>query len=572
MPIEDLSGLLRMPRLGKIRLGERTAKGDKDPYPKALDYFLVREDDGITSKEAAQAFHDVYGDEPKVLDIMFPSEDPAAIFPQYYTAYGRSTGKQCQGDGVTARRWVGEGKERKLTDMSCPGLGCDWYKAKKCRRLATLQVILPKVPGLGVWHISTTSKNSIINVNSGIALIKKLTGAQVENEQLVGGRIAFIPLKLRLKEIEVQKPDGKLGTVYVLDLANEDIRFMDILQAMNAPPLKALLPDPQDDPQPPDLFPDAVVAEEADPPVQETDQPLTPAEQKEIRKEINQVLVELSIGQDEANQLAKDRFGKIDSLSKLNEFTQVLRDLAAERKTPSNGEPPAPLLSDDEKEKMKQEINRVVAELGLEQHEVIQLVEEFGTIDSYARHDAFLQALRDKAAQKAQGTDPPDFEKQAIQVAEGLDIPEQVVKQIIRDQFDTLDSQSKLDALVRALNELAEEYAVKAGKTAEKALAAAQAEQVAQAPLAGRAEQAGPAPGTPPAETEDPAQVIGLFFAGLNPLIKEAQGKGVKCSLAVVVQQAGYKDADELRKALINRGQVDELFKRVREKLGLTAA
>ncbi|HUW65876.1 MAG TPA: hypothetical protein VMW83_14525 [Spirochaetia bacterium] len=307
-------------------------------------------------------------------------------------------------------------------------------------------------------------------------------------------------------------------------------------------------------------------------PAAPAEQVLSSEDKEKIRQEIDRIILELGITKEDATQIAKDRFGKIDSLSKLNEFTLVLQALAAERKTKTDGEPPAPLLSDEEKEKMKQEINRVMAELGLEQHEVIQLVEEFGTIDSYARHDSFLQALRDKAAQKAQGTDPPDFEKQAVQVAEGLGIREQVVKQIIRDQFDTLDSQAKLDALVRALNELAEEYAVKAGKTAEKASPAAQAEQGAHAPPTVKAEQAGPAPGAAPAEPDDPAQVIGLFFAGLNPLIKEAQGKGVRCSLAVVVQQAGYKDADELRKALTNRGQVDELFKRVREKLGLTAA
>lgn len=252
MPIENLSGVLRMPRLGKIRLGEQAVTEKGKTYPKALDYFKVEEDGGITSCEAVEAFREVYGDKPKVLEVMFPTEDPEAFFPQYYTAYGKKRGKLCQGDGKTAKRWDGEGKERQLIDISCPGESCDWYLSKSCRRLATLQLILPKVPGLGVWHISTTSRNTIININSGIRLISQLTG----------GRLSFIPLKLRLKEIEVQGPEGFLIKVHVLSLANEDIRFQDILQAMNTTPIKALLPDPKEDPRPVDLYPDAVVEDE----------------------------------------------------------------------------------------------------------------------------------------------------------------------------------------------------------------------------------------------------------------------------------------------------------------------
>ncbi len=258
MPIENLSGIMRMPRIGKIRLGEMTPSNKEggSPYPKALDYFRVEEDGGITSKEAAEAFRKVYGDEPRTLDIMFPSNEPEKFFPQFYAAYAKKKGKICQGDGKIAKRWIGEGKERYLEEIECLGeKGCDWYAANKCRRLATLQLILPKVPGLGVWHISTTSRNSIIGVNSGISLIRQLTG----------GRVSFIPLKLRLREVEVPGPDGFLKKIHVLDLANEDICFADIMQAMNAPPIQALLPDPLEDPRPVDLYPDAVVDEEQQP-------------------------------------------------------------------------------------------------------------------------------------------------------------------------------------------------------------------------------------------------------------------------------------------------------------------
>jgi len=245
MPIENLSGIVRLPRMGKIRLGEKVNDGQ---YPKALDYFRVEEDGGITSEKAARAFHNIYGEKPNVIDIMFPDEDIERFFPQFYTAYTKR-GKICQGDGKTARRWTSEDDTRQLVDIPCQGLQCEWYMAKKCRRLATLQIILPKVPGLGVWQISTTSKNGIINVNSGVKLIQNLTG----------GRVSFIPLKLSLTEAEVLGPDMFSKKIHVLNMADEDICFSDILQAMNTPPIHTLLPDLEEDPRPEDLYPESVI-------------------------------------------------------------------------------------------------------------------------------------------------------------------------------------------------------------------------------------------------------------------------------------------------------------------------
>ena len=61
MSIKGLSETRRLPRLGKIRLGEKVeGKGGKE-YPKATDHFVVPE-------EVAA----VYGNEPKRLNIMFP--------------------------------------------------------------------------------------------------------------------------------------------------------------------------------------------------------------------------------------------------------------------------------------------------------------------------------------------------------------------------------------------------------------------------------------------------------------------------------------------------------------------
>lgn len=170
MPIIGLSDKRRLARDGKIKLGikMKTQKGTE--YPKQTDYFVVPDE-----------VKAIYGEKPTELDIMFPTENMELAFPQYYKCYG-STGLKCKGDGQKAIMMLkGEMIERECIP------GSDECRKAKCKPVATLKVLLPKVPGFGVWEFNTSSWNSIVNINTCIDTIKLVTG----------GRIAFIPLKLR---------------------------------------------------------------------------------------------------------------------------------------------------------------------------------------------------------------------------------------------------------------------------------------------------------------------------------------------------------------------------------------
>src|SRR3990167_383766 len=98
--IKGLSERRRLPRLGKIRLGVMVQEPGKRGYPKATDYFVV------TPEVEA-----VFGHEPKRLDVMFPVDDPALIFPQEYKLY-KTAGLWCAGDGERAKRWDERGELR----------------------------------------------------------------------------------------------------------------------------------------------------------------------------------------------------------------------------------------------------------------------------------------------------------------------------------------------------------------------------------------------------------------------------------------------------------------------------
>ena len=74
----------------------------------------------------------------------------------------------------------------------------------------SLQFMLYKVPGMGIWQIDTSSINSIININSYAEYIRAMFG-----------KISWIPLQLTIESKAVQNPEnGKRQTVYVLNLRN----------------------------------------------------------------------------------------------------------------------------------------------------------------------------------------------------------------------------------------------------------------------------------------------------------------------------------------------------------------
>nr|MBC8477840.1 hypothetical protein [Dehalococcoidia bacterium] len=63
-PIKGISEIVRLPRLGKIRLGLREDTGKGSIYPLPTDYFVCPEE-----------VKRVFGEKPRELRIMFPTED-----------------------------------------------------------------------------------------------------------------------------------------------------------------------------------------------------------------------------------------------------------------------------------------------------------------------------------------------------------------------------------------------------------------------------------------------------------------------------------------------------------------
>jgi hypothetical protein len=250
MAIKGLSEIRRLPRLGKIRLGIKKSvvkDGRTVEYPAEVDYFICdpQTPSELENKKIMEEFDKLYGEKPKSIRVMFPVANPEIYFPQFYKRYGSATSLKCKGDGVTATCGTEEfaaGLTRTGTDemglpiVKCLGKDCIYYKKKECSEVGVLQILLPELPGAGVWQVSTGSFHSIVNLNSCIDYIVS-----------VCGRAHMIPLQLE-RRMQETAHDGKKSKHYMLHI-NMDFRLADLQKYAMIEPTRMLLelPPPEED-------------------------------------------------------------------------------------------------------------------------------------------------------------------------------------------------------------------------------------------------------------------------------------------------------------------------------------
>ncbi len=203
--IKGLSDRRRLPRLGIIRLGlKMQGKNGGKEYPKETPFFVCPDD-----------VKKVYGNEPTEIDIMLPINDQAAVFPQSYKYYGSSKGLKCQGDGECAY-YVDE-KTKEMKQKPCP---CELLDAGKCKQTGTLMFMIPKVSVGGIYQITTSSFNSIVDLNSGLDYVSALLG-----------RFALVPLKLRRIPTETHHDEKKQTHFTMQIIFDADINTLNALRS-----------------------------------------------------------------------------------------------------------------------------------------------------------------------------------------------------------------------------------------------------------------------------------------------------------------------------------------------------
>ena len=254
--IKGISDIRRLPRLGCIRLGVKVPvlkdgkpvmkQGKPVSRPKEVDYFII--DPASPDEEERQQyimqFGDLFGDEPKSIDIMLPVNNPEVFFPQFYKRYGSSTDLKCKGDNETAVCMEKEfakgmeviGEVNGKVKVKCLGENCIHVnkKSPECGIVGSLLVLIPNISMTGVWQITTRSFNSIVNINSTIALVSE------EGRR----RIAMMPSKLHRRPQQTTH-NGQKSTHYILHLGIDN--FQAQVEQVEPNKESVLLPDTDDD-------------------------------------------------------------------------------------------------------------------------------------------------------------------------------------------------------------------------------------------------------------------------------------------------------------------------------------
>lgn len=274
------------PRLGKIRLGvKRESKGGNE-YPQDVDYFVVQELPEVQK---------VYGETPKQLVVIFPSNEQREIFPIRLEAWRASAQKGpdnkpksklwCNSaDGEVATRiYVGDKDAQghahvmKMAvderpdpgdtfTMPCPNEECPHYQNGACKGVARLNVVLPEVSISGIYQIETGSQFGRGNILDMLNWVRNMTQ----------GEFAWrVPFLLTREPTNVTH-DGKSFVKYMLTLrVIDDEKRLAAVQVKIPkwlrPKANILIDAPAERPE--DLFPEARTRAALPPPPEEPPTP-----------------------------------------------------------------------------------------------------------------------------------------------------------------------------------------------------------------------------------------------------------------------------------------------------------
>ena len=215
---------LKFPRIGKIKIGMKNAKG----FPQSVDYF-------ISTGKYAGLFTQAYGDKPQTIQIVFPDDDPATVCREVYEYRDDSGRLIATGDGETFKVWNGSRYEE-MTRTQYPhimeSIG-KRYPNKEYKKTGdgwrvrlTLNFIIPMVRGVvGVWTFET---------NGNASTIPQITDA-FDTMLIERGFAKGIIFDLNVKFATTQKPGDNSRYPVVSLVANESAENIARIKRANEP-------------------------------------------------------------------------------------------------------------------------------------------------------------------------------------------------------------------------------------------------------------------------------------------------------------------------------------------------
>lgn len=202
---------LDWPKLGNWKLGAEFRNTSKE-HPENLDCF--RPPDTFDAEQWC-------GDPmPKELQIELPSDNPELCLTDQLEWWGDQEGLKCKGDGETALRKGEDG----WTERPCT---CEMLHAKSgCGYRLRLWFLMPKVPGIGVWQLGSSSTTTSSRLRGDIQMIRTVFG-RLTGIPLVLWREAtdfhpLVKIKGKKRRIKTTHHIPRIKTAETMELANDD--------------------------------------------------------------------------------------------------------------------------------------------------------------------------------------------------------------------------------------------------------------------------------------------------------------------------------------------------------------
>jgi recombination directionality factor gp3-like protein len=220
VPLIDIQR--RMVEAGRIRAGEKGPKGE----PRKLDKWRLTSKDKVRLDGAAALWGgtvrewdghagewELYTDTAALPILLLPGQLPVS----WYELWSKG-GCQRRCDGV----------HELISDGACL---CG--EERECKPYTRLSVLLPDLPGIGSWMLSSTGWNAAAELAGAADLLQRASAQGV-----------LIPARLRLEQrVEVKQGQTRRFAVPVIDI---DVSFRDLLSAQGgaaiSSPERAALP------------------------------------------------------------------------------------------------------------------------------------------------------------------------------------------------------------------------------------------------------------------------------------------------------------------------------------------
>lgn len=188
-----------LPLLGRLKVGMKVKNDKGKEYPTSIDYFRA-------TGKYAPVFHQVYGEKPSKVQLVFFSNDPKDVCSERYVVRDQAGKLLAEGDGQSWRVWspkaadyvfVPKPGDDAVTLEKIEEIYCNEKMKGKLSIELNLSFILLKLPSvLGMWQLSTRgSKSSIPAIRSTFDRVKEMAGF-----------VTNIPFDLLVEKVKGNRP------------------------------------------------------------------------------------------------------------------------------------------------------------------------------------------------------------------------------------------------------------------------------------------------------------------------------------------------------------------------------